>query len=422
MTAEINAMAFYHPNGLVPSWRQAAKFAGENGRVATIPDIVDARIAGGNNSVAWNSYFTTTTAEYYGMSKTNVPLLVIAHGVGPLSTYEKAIEVYRKDASGDRRNGRIDQKTFQKLADGHWGDVEVIDMNDYAKNTEHPYASYLSAETALDDEWFIARIGGYDRAQAYIEKLASMNSEVEGHHPSGRIITCDESQYAHYTTCASDRFKAFDVAPSFKGAIASGEAEANLLSIGGLAYMSVGGQPGTNLHHDLSVHEWHDGTRFAGFRAATHIIYPGFNERKISNEDPRLWANCENDVHFHVLMEVGEEYFTQYPKKGASLDTKQPMSRVLTSRDIGEPTKFVIESVGHYSMFKYAKSDVRRIAPAGANAYELLDCGNVDDDRQYGIVQFKDVTVDTTRRLMSSQEIMNDDDLVVAMAIEQAAS
>ena len=35
-----HAMAFYHQDGLPAAWKQAMKFAGKGGRLATMPDIV----------------------------------------------------------------------------------------------------------------------------------------------------------------------------------------------------------------------------------------------------------------------------------------------------------------------------------------------------------------------------------------------
>jgi hypothetical protein len=71
-----NAMAFYHDDGLPAAWKQAMKFAGQGGRLATMPDIIAARIETQPGDMPWETYFTTLTAEYYGISQRGVPILI----------------------------------------------------------------------------------------------------------------------------------------------------------------------------------------------------------------------------------------------------------------------------------------------------------------------------------------------------------
>ena len=77
-----SAMAFYHDEGLVPAWKHAAKFAGPDGRIGTMLDVVDARIASSVDDFPWNTYFTTASAEYFGYSRGGKRILIVAHGVG----------------------------------------------------------------------------------------------------------------------------------------------------------------------------------------------------------------------------------------------------------------------------------------------------------------------------------------------------
>lgn len=125
----IAAMAFYHPDGLIPSWKQALRFAGEGGRVATLPDIIGSRTVDPAEAPSWRSYFTTASAEYYGLSRRGNPVLAVIHGAGPLSTPEGCLEGYAKDGSGRRRSGRIRKELFWKLLDGRFGDVFTVDWS-----------------------------------------------------------------------------------------------------------------------------------------------------------------------------------------------------------------------------------------------------------------------------------------------------
>ena len=88
------AMAFFHQDGLPTAWKQATKFAGKDGRLATMPDIVAARLETKPGDPPWETYFTTLTAEYLGLSKQGNKILVVAHGIGPMSTLDGAIKAY----------------------------------------------------------------------------------------------------------------------------------------------------------------------------------------------------------------------------------------------------------------------------------------------------------------------------------------
>ena len=72
-----HAKSFYHANDLEASWSQAAAFAGPKGRIATIPDIVAARLA--SHPKLWKTWYTTRTAEFLGYSKLGRRILIVAH-------------------------------------------------------------------------------------------------------------------------------------------------------------------------------------------------------------------------------------------------------------------------------------------------------------------------------------------------------
>lgn len=127
-------MAFYHEDGFVPAWKQAARFAGDNGRIATLPDVIDARINSGDEEVPWGMYFTTLSAEYLGYSKGGNHILIVAHGVGPMSTMDGIVEAYSfqfKDQTRDRRGGRITKEQFADLESGKYGEVNIVDFDPY---------------------------------------------------------------------------------------------------------------------------------------------------------------------------------------------------------------------------------------------------------------------------------------------------
>ncbi|MEK7512280.1 MAG: hypothetical protein AAB575_04705, partial [Patescibacteria group bacterium] len=131
MRKRFSAMAFYNPNGFVPAFKQAKAFAGKDGRVATLPDILEARLATKPGEYPWESYFTTMSAEYVGLSKAGNPIAIVAHGVGPMSTLDGVLVAYShefNDKERNQRGGRISQEEFLKLESGAYGEVTIVDL------------------------------------------------------------------------------------------------------------------------------------------------------------------------------------------------------------------------------------------------------------------------------------------------------
>ena len=100
-----SAMAFYHGNGLVPAWQQASRFASDTGRIATLPDIIDARLGSEPGTPSWERYFSTTSAEYLGRSRSGNRIIIVAHGVGPMATLDGILKAYSFEFN-DKTRGR----------------------------------------------------------------------------------------------------------------------------------------------------------------------------------------------------------------------------------------------------------------------------------------------------------------------------
>ena len=164
---EPNAMAFYHRDGLTAAWQQAMMFAEKDGRIATMPDIVAARLQAKPSASVWDKYYTTLTAEYVGYSRGGNLVLVVAHGIGPMATLEgiqKAYSWQYNDKSRNRRGGRITEKEFLDLVDGskrrhyrvscterlrYCTGVEIANEN--AIRQHEMYRSFWSSVTAAYD-------------------------------------------------------------------------------------------------------------------------------------------------------------------------------------------------------------------------------------------------------------------------------
>lgn len=420
----IKAMGFFHTEGLVPAWKQASKFAGPEGRIGTMPDVVDARLNSTRSDFPWQTYFTTTSAEYFGYSKGGVRILIVAHGIGPMSTLEgiqKAYSYEYKDKERNRRGGRIPQSDFRKLEDGFYGEVSVVDFDPILTRYDYPFHAYLTASQALDEPLVAARLG--PRAAAYVNHHAAMARKYheEDH---GRTIS---DPYLFQIGAPGNCFYytgGFGKHPLKFSQLDKGDgALAHLISTGALANVHHQSEHRvSSLANDIDCHEWWNGVRLLGVRNGERVdsVHKGFGS--ISGLVFDNWMKLMQPVgetveqaKLYPLVRCGNVIFTQYRKQGAGLDTAEPEHLVTKSKRIGKPIKFVTETMGYHGFFKYDIRDVQKIMPEGANAYELVgdpECIWTDGnpDHQSCRVQFYKVEVDTSRRIIRAKALENDYD------------
>lgn len=431
MTAKstpIERMAFFHPDGLVDAWNVAEAFAGKDGRIATVPDIMDSRIVSPDGSPAWTHYFTTSSAEYYGKTRSGVPVIAVLHGTGPLSTLEGCLEARRLGQAVDDRSGagRIPHATFLDILDGKHGEAHVVELGPFLERYKHPFSS-LTLEQAVSEPLVAARLGGGERVAAALARQASIDDEYvkETGRASSEIPRLlrleQENNHSPY-----DRLERRDGTRGFLHLprdVEDGLAYAHLLSIGQLCNMHESGAGRAVVQFNVGPHSWNDGTRFAGWRKGAR---PGIIV-SVSGEvsfDPAsrevLWVDDDSvGEPLEVLTVVeGGDLFSQYPKTGARMDTGAPRHAVTSKEPIAGPVSFETTVGGYHGFFKYDVSEVAAIAPEGANAYLIVGDIQLDDEarRQRTKIQFYRADFDRTRRLRRQVEIMADADLMVRIA------
>jgi hypothetical protein len=447
---KVSVMSFYHRDGIVPSWKFASRFAGEGGRIATLPDIINARLATKPGSFPWETYFTTTTAEYMGISRGGNKILIVAHGVGPMSTLDGILKAYSwefKDKERNQRGGRITHNEFIKLESGTYGDIQIVDLSSYMHRYQYPFLGYLRGNAAVVDPLLKARLG--PRATDYIiyhtHQAREWHAEQTGVDPDNKYNLPN-----HEAFC--DRLRAMNMRmpqpSSFPFIIKNGDASncpygyrqleegfafAHLISIGRLM----------NLHHvedepdgrresyeslvcDVSCHEWSDGTRLVGIRQGIEVINIAKGPEDIEELIRKNWQKLMKPapetkyVGFRNLIKINQNtWFTETLKKGNSMDSGEPEFLVTSIEKIEGPLDFVTKIDGYPIFFRYDMKDVVRIAPKKANAYSIIgDPDFLASDRNYhrASIQFYRVKIDTSRRLMRPTEIsQNYDKLIVLL-------
>lgn len=424
----ITAMGFYHGDGLVPAWKQAMQFAGKNGRIGTMFDVVNARIATGIDGIPWNNYYTTNSAEYFGYSRGGNRILIVAHGIGPMSTLDGILKAYSyeyKNRDKNNRGGRITEKEFHDLESGKYGEVYVLDFDPILRYYEYPFMEYLSGIDCLEP-LLLARLG--PRAFSYLaqHKRIAQKIHLEEH---GQKI---EDPYLLKMGAASNCayvVGGFNDHPFSYPFLDKGDGPlAHLISTGRLMNITHQNERRApcSIANEISLHEWFNGTRFIGIRenATVTDIHPGFGD--ISKLIIRNWqmlmqssSTPTDSGALYVIMDGGEEMddgdeilFTQYPKKGHSMDTHEPEFRVTDIENIGKLTGFITEVDGYYGFFRYDIKEVEALRPPEANAYTIFAPNIIWEDgeptRHSAVIQFCKVKVDTTQRLIRRKDLEND--------------
>jgi hypothetical protein len=270
-TTLAQAKAFYDYGGLVPAYQLAATYAGEHGRIAIMPDIVNARLhtkpdrplGTSNAATPWTFYYTTASAEYTGFTKGGTKIIIVAHGVGPMETLEgmrAAYSFYRNNGDDDgEKGGRISWQEFLKLESGHYGDVSIVEVKPLLNRYEWPFREPLRVSKALAEPLLEARLG--KRAKEYISRHRALTNEVwqEENLPDDP---------------PTDPVIIFPHAPPFYMHFAPGKnfAYAHLLSVGPLLFGGGVGDEPFKLYCEVATHDLTDGTRFVGVRGLGEIV------------------------------------------------------------------------------------------------------------------------------------------------------
>ena len=416
----VPAMAFYHPDGLVAAWKQARSpaFMGKKGRIATLPDIVEARLGSYPDGAAWRKYFTTLSAEYMGFGSNGGRILIVAHGIGPMATLDGILKAYSyeyNDKERNHRGGRITEEQFRDLEMGKYGDVEIVDLEEILDWYKYPFLEQLSAGEALWEPLLRARLGcHYDDYIERHESFARDWHKIRGHEtiinpmPDPQIIKMGDAANCGY---------AYHLPKD-------GSAIAHLLAIGGLMEVSSCGSRLPSLVCDVGCHEWWNGVRLVGVRNGAEVkaIHPGIGHT--FGLLKRHWRALLRPAReppvsgFHPLIKLDKGvWFTQCSKRGAGMDTFEPEFSVRQIKYLGQPVKFTSEILGYYGFYKYDIRALRLLAPPEANSYYLVgEAENVWEDgdpvAHTHYVQFCRSKIDYSQRLIRENQLANDPDLI----------
>lgn len=217
---------------LTMALQRALDYAGEEGFVASLPQLLHARTNASYDNIIWNTWFTTNSEENITRTPQGNHVLVTIHGGGIFATPERYETLFRADTN------RFNELSYTGLFAAKLTDIESSNMlegrmpdgteipvylfEEFKKgitDLPHRYAvimdfdmakackcGYESIAELKGDPLMIVRAGGVEAADAYLEKAcARHNTKKTGSwHPFKMIRDPDQSQ-ARVPTLAGNR-------------------------------------------------------------------------------------------------------------------------------------------------------------------------------------------------------------------------
>ncbi len=199
------------PNSL----RRALEYAGDDGFVASMPQLLHARTNADYDNIIWNTWFTSNSEESVVTTPQGNRVVVAIHGGGIFGSPERFERVYR--ASVDRSNAdgftgqyaaKISEKEAHDVLEGRLPDgteVPVYPFDEFKQGIDdlpirygvildfelarQSKRGYEDFEVLKDDPNMIVRAGGVEANAAYLDKYRDRNNtKVMGNwHPYNRI-------------------------------------------------------------------------------------------------------------------------------------------------------------------------------------------------------------------------------------------
>lgn len=384
------------------------------GKIATMSDLAALRVAQDpDESIIWNRWFLSSTTIYFGTYQEK-RLVVIADHFGPLNTNERFLEWKQsgekdegstREMYGVRGCPKITQEEFNNLVEKKYGDVSLIDFDDYMTNHNSLYGGHITVSDALADP-LLEKLLGRDRQsyEKFIEKCFSISKQNarqkgkdEGAAEKILELSVEDRYGVEIFMLYLKENKEFPTSP--------------------IALLLTMGTPSYYGNHDLSV-----STEIHSMESLDYSQLIVLNDEKMSTviveyNPQKQWKKCliANEEEFKepfFSLRGDKELFVEYPKRtdGSYMDTGEIMFPLSEIKEIGGPTFFETDDCRFF--LRYHIEEVRKVAPAEANAYRITDDVSPGDKVQVP-VQFYKVTPITEKRIMRKKEVMNNLNLLL---------
>ncbi len=175
----------------------ALEYAGDDGYVASMPQLLHARVNADYDNEIWNTwFFTSNSEESLATTKQGNQVAMMVHGGGIFATPERFRKLYLSNVNRSCKTGftglfgaKISQREARDKVEGKLPDgteIPVFSFNELKRgisNLPRRYAivmdfdmartskrGYASFDELKEDPLMIARAGGVEAAAAYLDK------------------------------------------------------------------------------------------------------------------------------------------------------------------------------------------------------------------------------------------------------------
>ena len=214
--------AIFFDSFLPDALRRALEYAGEEGFVASLPQLLRARVSADYDNDVWNNGFNPNSEENLVTTPQGNRVIVTIHGGGVFATPERFERLFR--ASTDRFSeigftglfaGKLSPREARGVLAGRMPDgaeIPVHDFDEFSQGVDAPprrYAvvtdfevaknsacGYVPFDTLREDPVMIVRAGGAEAAAAYLDKAKARNNtgKMGSWHPFNNIDTPGQAQ------------------------------------------------------------------------------------------------------------------------------------------------------------------------------------------------------------------------------------
>ncbi len=195
--------------------RRALRYAGDSGFVASMPQLLHARVNASYDNIIWNTWFTANSEESVVTTSPGNHVVVTVHGGGIFAKPARIERSLRADLGRSNSEGLTGQYAAKisesearevldgKLPDGH--EIAVFQFDEFKRGIAglpRRYAVVLDFDVAkqstngyerfdvlINDPLMIVRAGGLQPLAAYLDKARDRhNTKLMGNwHPYNRI-------------------------------------------------------------------------------------------------------------------------------------------------------------------------------------------------------------------------------------------
>lgn len=432
---QTNCVRFGASNTL-DAYRLVQLFLVGKGRIANALDLMKARVKYGFSHPIWSCYITTSSTEWFGLSREGKPFIVVLHNPGPLMDEKILQERYVYKRENNHEFNVIPREMFLDVFDGKYGKVAHVSLHDaiFEYNENHHSHKYLTKAEIEKNELTKARLGNdYDYIDTHFQGSMKENLEKHKHRPGDIDMA--------FLECSCD-----DYFPDFIGLGQNPQRFVNDLSrspidlekeaVGHfLCFGAVANVNSSMIASEVSISDTRSDCAFLAimddkegirFDKKVYMYNAGRYRESLSNlfiPDDRLIFTEIYDLEeeeFYQVEKIKGWYFTQRARKRVAIGDKQkewfvtsdptyivggePEFLVKSLKPLGRRTIKILISEGFYTseqvknLFKSSK----------ANAFRIIDGFKRNGKYYTSVIEYYMAGVYTDRYLPTEKEILRD--------------